>query len=85
MKAQWLVTTTEAGVSVTYLNLLDGSVHNCGVANGPPILGLGMLSDIIEFAVNEGACNGDGLYVNGSLLMLIKLNGDYCGKGAYCN
>lgn len=80
MKAQWLVTRTEAGVNVTYLNLQEGKMFDCGTA-----VDGAMLEDIIEFAKEEGACNGDGLYLNGSLLCLIKMNGDFLGKGTYCN
>lgn len=78
MKAQWLL-TTHNGLHLRYFNLVDNILFDCGVASG----GNGTLDEIIEFAKNEGAMNGDGVYVNGSLLCIIKdTNGTH---STYCN
>lgn len=74
MKAQWLVTHREDGINLTYRNLKDGTILDCGT-----VCETHNVHDFIEFAKCEGALDGDGFFLNGSLLCLIYL-GDSHGK-----
>jgi len=80
MNAKWLVSTRDDGVNLTYHNLVDGIIMDCGTTKMSS-----NLLDFLEFAMMEGARDGDGLFLNG-LLMCTIYSEEYNGtKGAYSN
>jgi hypothetical protein len=71
MKAKWLISTNDEGVNLTYHNLIDNVVFDCGTTKRSS-----NIQDFIDFALSEGAVDGDGVFVNNKLFCEIVLNGD---------
>lgn len=66
MNAKWLVSTRDDGINLTYHNLVDDIIMDCGTTKASS-----NLSDFLDFAMMEGAGTGDGLFVNGILMCTI--------------
>lgn len=63
-----MVTTRENGMNLTYHNIESDILMDCGTSQTTK-----SINDILKFAVIEGACQGDGLYVDGMLVCVIDV------------
>lgn len=78
MNAKWLVTTREDGINLTYHNLVDDIIMDCGTTKMSS-----NLQDFLDFALAEGAGEGDGMFLDGQLVCKIEVTND--GTRDYSN
>jgi hypothetical protein len=66
--AKWLLMSVNEGFKLTYHNLIDDIVFDCGFSNETD------LDKYINFAVEEGGAAGDEILLDGNLICTILLN-----------
>lgn len=79
MNAKWLISATNNGINLTYHNLVDGIIFDCGTTNRSD-----SIQDFLDFAVVSGAAEGDGVFVDG-VLMFTFMEKAYGQKRPQCN